>query len=127
MTDAKKNTVSATVVPENVKEAVRERYGEVVRLVPPDESCVLLFRRPNKGEWRRFVDASSSDRRGSSREAPMHRLALDCFIWPESEGQGPNLDLMNTILDRFPGLAATIVGELSELVGASESVDVGKL
>ncbi len=87
----------------------------------------LVFRRPSNPEWHRFTDEVSNDNRHASRHAAMKKLVMACFVYPETEEGKPDYAVFNAAIEKQPGIITSTAGELSDMVGSSETADVGKL
>lgn len=108
-----------------VDELKLKHGGELVSAEVSDGTYV--FRRPTKGEWRRYTAVLFNDRRINERSSATEQLCVDTFVYPTTSDGEPDVARLRTLFEKLPGLPLSIVNDLGDLAGAGESVKVGKL
>jgi hypothetical protein len=83
----------------------------------------LVFRKPARGEYDIWRDASLTDKAQQSRHD--RELACTTFVWP---GGPQDQEALKAVLDDQPALLGVeIVATITSMAGLSDPVTVGKL
>ena len=106
---------------------LKSTHGEDLFRYQAELGGALVFRRPRGAEWHRFTDEASSDSKRASRHTAMKKLTMACFVYPETDDGEPDFSIYHAAIERQPGIIPTVAGELSDMAGASDTADVGKL
>lgn len=114
---------------EEQREDLKQQYGSNCVLVDKtdDGLGVFLFKKPSAVSFERYLDTLTTDRKGHKKHSAFPQLCRECLVYPVNDATGkPDQSKLSTLFEEFPGLPATIAGELSDLAGAGES-HAGKL
>jgi hypothetical protein len=93
---------------------LKERHGEgqlVAITVDSSTGEQVVIRRPSRAEWKKFRAHGSDDKR---RQHAPENLVRECSVFPD-------VDRLNALLDRYPGLVETLTIELVQLAGMTDS------
>lgn len=123
MEDIKKNDAAATS-PQSEKEALKAKYGKVYRVscsVREDEDSEALefgyyFKRPSVPSYDRYLKGVQQS--GMTRASKT--FLLDCVV-------DEDRDRLTSELEEYPGVALTIAGKLTEILGLTNAVNLKKL
>jgi len=96
-------------------ESLKERHGEIF-LVEILEGETLAFRRPSRAEYKRFKAQALDDHKRIEAD---EQLVRSVVVYPE----GAELE---ALLDRKPALATSLAGEVLEVAGAVQGLQVKK-
>ena len=122
MEDIKKNDAAATS-PKSEKEALKAKYGKVYRVscsVREDEDSEALefgyyFKRPSVPSYDRYLKGVQQS--GMTRASKT--FLLDCVV-------DEDRDRLTSELEEYPGVALTIAGKLTEILGLTNAVNLKK-
>ena len=123
MEDIKK-TDAAAAVPQSEKDTLKAKYGKVFRVscsVREDEDSDALefgyyFKRPSVPSYDRYLKGVQQF--GMTRASKT--FLLDCVV---DEDKDP----LTSEMEEYPGVALTIAGKLTEILGLTNAVNLKKL
>ena len=95
-------------------EKLKAEHGEIYAVEVG--GITLIVRPPTRAAFRRFFDQAGKESSGVSRYAATENLLLDCVVWPPAPEFGE-------LLERKPGLVATVANYLVELAGAAQEAE----
>lgn len=100
-------------------DALKAKYGRKLVEVEADDGQALIFKKPSKPAWDRFVDKLTRER--ESKSTAIDELARACFVWPEDSAGKPDYAVFNAVIAEAPAFAASVIDDLSKMAGASET------
>lgn len=104
---------------EKLVEELKAKYGSPLTAIQFPNEAVAVFRKPNRVEYDRFVDATRG--RNVQPTTPTREIAKACLVHPQ-EG------VFNEMLDAYPALLCNeILLSIQEMAGHLAEVPVKKL
>lgn len=82
-----------------------------------DYKIHFIVQPPSSGAYRRFVSLSANEKK---RLVALENLFNDCVLWPAG-------DELQQVLDKKPGVVATVAEQLAQLAGIVEDTTAKKL
>ena len=99
---------------------LKAKHAGALHLLEYDDGrSAVVAKQPPEAEWRRLVEAASSDK-GQNRGRALATFARSCLVWPDGDG-------VDVILAERPALLERWGDALSDLAGASEKIVAKKL
>lgn len=92
-------------------------FGDDLRKIRVKGELVCVMRTPARGEWRRFSEQRSDDKR---RLPAAEALVRHAVVWPAAAE-------LEQLLDKRPGLLDVLSVKAAELAGATEEAAEEKL
>lgn len=108
---------------------LKKEYGGIIGLKMEDSGEVLIFRKPPRNVYFRFVNKLSDKdpkKQAGSAEA-LEELACSCLVYPIDGKQNPDYDKARSYFREYPAAAFTVAGDLTDLAGGSDSAEAKKL
>jgi hypothetical protein len=87
------------------------------QLTPEGHDAVFVVKPPTRAQWKRFRTESQDT---AKRATAIETLCLDCVVHP------PRAEF-EQLLERLPGMAASLAGEIAEIAGTVEKFEKKEL
>ncbi len=108
---------------------LKKEYGKVIGLKMEGTGEVLIFRKPPRNVYFRFVNKLSDKdpkKQAGSAEA-LEELACSCLVFPIDGNQNPDYEKARSYFREYPAAALSIAGDLTDLAGGSDASEAKKL
>lgn len=109
-------TGKAGRIADDVIQKLKAQHGDELHQLTA-AGLIFIARPPTRADYLRFTEMAADAKK---RARAVEMLTRACIVYPEP-------DDFDALLERKPGLATSLGGELVELAGAVEEVEVKKL
>ena len=111
-------------VTDQLREELREKYGEETCIVYRKKHGVFVFRKPSRVVWKKFQVAVQKT---NDRQTCADQLCMDCLCYPEAEAGKPDFAKLTALFEDYPAISLDEAFEdLAKLAMGREDVS-GKL
>ncbi len=100
--------------------SLKSKHAGTLHLLEYDDGkSAVVAKQPPEAEWRRLVEASTSDKGGGKARA-LVTFTRSCIIWPDA-------DALDAIFEERPALLERFGDSLTDIAGAAEKIVAKKL
>jgi hypothetical protein len=99
---------------------LKSKHAGTLHLLQYDDGkSAVVAKQPPEAEWRRLVEASTSDK-GGGRARALVTFTRSCIVWPDA-------DALDAIFEERPALLERFGDALTDIAGAAEKITAKKL
>lgn len=99
------------------QEEAQQKYGRIVVLENVDQFGDLIFKKPARGDYMRYMSHLTDDSREKS--ATIIAFVKACVVVPDAKA-------FEAVIDEYPGIVVDVAGQLADLATPDSKAIVKK-